>query len=196
MTFSLFISVCTKSKTKLKITTLSWSTTVVCPWHLLCVHKTHDTCCAFITPCVFTKRLANRFTLGPVSRNWRKKRGTICSQIKPLCSCLRSNQEHMASNKTSQSMYWRTWCCCFLCNLAVHVVLATNKSCPAWHYYSNDKGQCECGYGLIYSNKVLIKKWILCYILQAEKWLLVWWVSISTHIQHHRQNAFRDAQQC
>ena len=54
-------------------------------------------------------------------------------------------------------MYWRTWCCCFLYTLAVHVVLATNTNCPAWHYYSNDTGQCECGNGLSCNNKVLIK---------------------------------------
>ena len=55
-------------------------------------------------------------------------------------------------NKTSQSMSWGTWCCCFLCTLTVNVVLATNTSCPTWHYYNNATGQCECGAGLVCSN--------------------------------------------
>ena len=58
-------------------------------------------------------------------------------------------------------MSWGTWCCCFLCTLTVNVVLATNTSCPTWHYYNNATGQCECGIRLDCSsdgNQVEIKK--------------------------------------
>ena len=48
-------------------------------------------------------------------------------------------------------MSWGTWCCCFLCTLTVNVVLATDTSCPTWHYYNNITGVCECGFGLICS---------------------------------------------
>ena len=41
--------------------------------------------------------------------------------------------------------------------LAVNVsllcsVLATDSSCPTWHYYNNTTGQCECGYRLVCSS--------------------------------------------
>ena len=49
-------------------------------------------------------------------------------------------------------MSWGTWCCCFLSTLTVNVVLATDASCPTWHYYNNITGVCECGFGLICSN--------------------------------------------
>ena len=49
-------------------------------------------------------------------------------------------------------MSWGTWYCCFLCTLTVNVVLATNTSCPTWHYYNNATGQCECGFRLVCSN--------------------------------------------
>ena len=49
-------------------------------------------------------------------------------------------------------MSWGTWCCCFLCTLTVNVVLATDTSCPTWHYYNNVTGVCECGFGLICSS--------------------------------------------
>ena len=54
-------------------------------------------------------------------------------------------------NKRSQPMSWGTWYC-FLCTLTVNVVLATNTSCPTWHYYNNATGQCECGAGLLCSS--------------------------------------------
>ena len=34
----------------------------------------------------------------------------------------------------------------------MNVVLATNTSCPTWHYYNNATGQCECGFRLACSN--------------------------------------------
>ena len=37
-------------------------------------------------------------------------------------------------------------------NLPVCSVLATNTSCPTWHYYNNATGECECGSGLICSS--------------------------------------------
>ncbi|CAI8015493.1 hypothetical protein GBAR_LOCUS9592 [Geodia barretti] len=40
-----------------------------------------------------------------------------------------------------------TWTYCFLTMCSV---LATNTSCPTWHYYHNATGQCECG------------KWLTC----------------------------------
>ena len=49
-------------------------------------------------------------------------------------------------------MSWGTWCCCFLFTLTVNVVLATDTSCPTWHYYNNATGLCECGAGLVCSN--------------------------------------------
>jgi hypothetical protein len=54
-------------------------------------------------------------------------------------------------------MSWKTCCCCFLSTLLVHVVLGTNTSCPAWHYYNNATGQCECGHGLSCRNQVEIR---------------------------------------
>ena len=63
--------------------------------------------------------------------------------------CHYSHQGHRVGNKRSQSMSWGTWCCCFLCTLTVNVVLATNTSCPTWHYYNNVTGQCKCGAGLL-----------------------------------------------
>ena len=39
-----------------------------------------------------------------------------------------------------------TWFCCLLIvKLCLNSVLATDTSCPTWHYYNNDTGQCECG---------------------------------------------------
>ena len=53
-------------------------------------------------------------------------------------------------------MSHRTIGCYFLCIVAVNVslcsVLATNTSCPTWHYYSNATGKCECGFGLLCSS--------------------------------------------
>ena len=31
-------------------------------------------------------------------------------------------------------------------------MLATDTSCPTWHYYNNATGQCECGFRLVCSN--------------------------------------------
>ena len=36
--------------------------------------------------------------------------------------------------------------------LSLCSVLATNTSCPTWHYYRNVTGQCECGIGLTCSS--------------------------------------------
>ena len=46
------------------------------------------------------------------------------------------------------SMFWGTLCCCFLSTFTVNVVLATDTSCPTWHYYNNITGVCECGFRL------------------------------------------------
>ena len=49
-------------------------------------------------------------------------------------------------------MSWVTWCCCLLIvNLCLCSVLATDTSCPSWHYY-NVTGQCECGFWLFCSS--------------------------------------------
>ena len=36
--------------------------------------------------------------------------------------------------------------------MSLFSVLATNTSCPTWHYYNNATGQCECGYRLVCSS--------------------------------------------
>ena len=58
-------------------------------------------------------------------------------------------------------MSWVTWCYCLLIvKLSLCSVLATDTSCPTWHYYNNATGQCECGYRLLCSsdgNQVEIK---------------------------------------
>ena len=46
------------------------------------------------------------------------------------------------------SMFWGTLCCCFLSTFTVNVLLATDTSCPTWHYYNNVTGVCECGFKL------------------------------------------------
>ena len=46
-------------------------------------------------------------------------------------------------------MSWKTWCyCLFIVKLSLCSVLATDTSCPTWHFYNNATGQCECGYWL------------------------------------------------
>ena len=46
-------------------------------------------------------------------------------------------------------MSWATWFYCLLIvKLSLCSVLATNTSCPTWHYYNNATGQCECGWRL------------------------------------------------
>ena len=58
------------------------------------------------------------------------------------------------SNKreTQVTMSWVTWCYCLLIvKLSLCSVLATDTSCPTWHYYNNATGQCECGYRLLCS---------------------------------------------
>ena len=50
-------------------------------------------------------------------------------------------------------MSWKTWCyCLFIVKLSLCSVLATDASCPTWHYYNNATGQCECGYWLLCSS--------------------------------------------
>ena len=50
-------------------------------------------------------------------------------------------------------MSWATWCYCLLIvKLSLCSVLATDSSCPTWHYYNNATGQCECGYRLLCSS--------------------------------------------
>ena len=45
------------------------------------------------------------------------------------------------------------WSYCFLIvKLSLCSVLATDTSCPTWHYYNNATGQCECGYWLLCSS--------------------------------------------
>ena len=48
---------------------------------------------------------------------------------------------------------WVTWCYCLVVvKLSLCSVLATDTSCPTWHYYNNVTGQCECGYWLLCSS--------------------------------------------
>ena len=58
-------------------------------------------------------------------------------------------------------MSWVTWFYCLLIvKLSLSSVLATDTSCPTWHYYNNPTGQCECGFWLLCSsddNRVDIK---------------------------------------
>ena len=50
-------------------------------------------------------------------------------------------------------MSWVTWCYCLLIvNLSLCSVLATDTSCPTWHYYNNATGQCKCGFWLLCSS--------------------------------------------
>ena len=51
-------------------------------------------------------------------------------------------------------MSWVTWCyCCLLIvKLSLCSELATDTSCPTWHYYNNATGQCECGFWLFCSS--------------------------------------------
>ena len=50
-------------------------------------------------------------------------------------------------------MSWKTWCyCLFIVKLSLCSVLATDTSCPTWHFYNNATGQCECGYWLLCSS--------------------------------------------
>ena len=45
------------------------------------------------------------------------------------------------------------WSYCFLIvKLSLCSVLATDTSCPTWHYYNNSTGECECGYWLLCSS--------------------------------------------
>ena len=54
-------------------------------------------------------------------------------------------------------MSWVPWCCCLLIvKLSLCSVLATNTSCPTWHYYNNVTEQCECGFWLLCSKQVEI----------------------------------------
>ena len=44
------------------------------------------------------------------------------------------------------TMSWTSWCYCLLIiKVSLLSVLATDTSCPTWHYYNNATGQCECG---------------------------------------------------
>ena len=50
-------------------------------------------------------------------------------------------------------MSWVTWFYCLLIvKLSLCSVLATDTSCPTWHYYNNATGQCECGFSLLCSS--------------------------------------------
>jgi hypothetical protein len=52
-----------------------------------------------------------------------------------------------------RAMHWVTRCYCLLIlKLSLCSVLATNTSCPTWHYYINATGRCECGFGLTCSS--------------------------------------------
>ena len=43
-------------------------------------------------------------------------------------------------------MSWVNWFYCLLIvKLSLCSVLATDTSCPTWHYYNNATGKCECG---------------------------------------------------
>ena len=45
---------------------------------------------------------------------------------------------------------WVTWSYCLLIvKLSLCSVMATDTSCPTWHYYNNATGQCECGLRLL-----------------------------------------------
>ena len=42
--------------------------------------------------------------------------------------------------------------CLLIVKLALCSVLATDTSCPTWHFYNNATGQCECGFRLLCSS--------------------------------------------
>ena len=42
------------------------------------------------------------------------------------------------------------WCYCLI--VLPCSVVATNASCPTWHYYNSATGHCECGFLLYCSN--------------------------------------------
>ena len=51
-------------------------------------------------------------------------------------------------------MSWVTWCYWLLIvKLSLCSGLATDTSCPTWHYYNNATGQCECGHLLLCSSE-------------------------------------------
>ena len=48
-----------------------------------------------------------------------------------------------------------SWISCYfllIVKLSLSSVLATDTSCPTWHYYNNVTGQCKCGLGLLCSS--------------------------------------------
>ena len=56
---------------------------------------------------------------------------------------------------------WRY--CLLVVKLGLCSVLASDTSCPTWHYYNSATGQCECGYKLLCNsdgNKVEIKAYL------------------------------------
>ena len=56
------------------------------------------------------------------------------------------------TDRASKMMSWVTWFYCLLIvKLSLCSVLATDTSCPTWHYYNNATGQCECGLRLLCS---------------------------------------------
>ena len=56
-------------------------------------------------------------------------------------------------DRASKMISWVTWCYCLLVvKLSLCSVLATDNSCPTWHYYNNATGQCECGHWLLCSS--------------------------------------------
>ena len=54
------------------------------------------------------------------------------------------------ANKTMSRVTW--FYSLFIVKLSLSSVLATDTSCPTWHYYNNATGQCECGYKLLCSS--------------------------------------------
>ena len=57
------------------------------------------------------------------------------------------------ADRASKIMSWVTWFYCLLIvKLSLCSVMATDTSCPTWHYYNNAKGQCECGLRLLCSS--------------------------------------------
>ena len=62
-------------------------------------------------------------------------------------------QHSLIQADRASKMSWVNW---FYCLLIVQLfqcsVLATDTSCLTWHYYNNARGQCECGYRLLYSS--------------------------------------------
>ena len=49
-------------------------------------------------------------------------------------------------------MFWISCYFLFIVKLSLCSVLATDTSCPTWHYYNNVTGQCECGFLLLCSS--------------------------------------------